>query len=221
MVKAIYFIKRKPAMELAEFRRYWLDQHAALVRKVPELKKYVQWHTLDSGYRNHEPIYDGIAELWYADTDAMRRIADTPASRAAADDDANFIDMSQFSFVLTEERVQKEGAVDSAMPRFAAFITRKPGMAPEAFQKHWATTHGALGAKVPGIVRYVQSHVRLSAYRSGRSPRWDGVAETWFTDYEAMRAAEHTPEYRAVRSDEKNFLAGPPPFIIAREYAIV
>jgi len=65
MIKAIYFIKRKPDMTLEDFRKYWLNDHAALVLKVPGLVKYVQSHTMDAGYRKHEPIYDGIAELWY------------------------------------------------------------------------------------------------------------------------------------------------------------
>ena len=49
MIKAIYFIKRKPGMTLEAFREYWLKDHAALVLKVPGLVKYVQSHTIDSG----------------------------------------------------------------------------------------------------------------------------------------------------------------------------
>src|SRR5581483_11059008 len=101
MVKAIYFIKRRPDMTLEAFRRYWLNQHAEIVRGVPELRRYVQSHTIDDFYRHGDPVYDGIAELWYDDTAAMRRIAGTPASQAAADDDAKFIDMSSFGFILT------------------------------------------------------------------------------------------------------------------------
>ncbi len=222
MVKAIYFIKRKPGMSLEDFRRYWLTTHAGLVRKVPELRRYVQSHTLDSGYRRHEPIYDGVAELWYDDTTTMRRIADTPASRAAADDDANFIDMSTFHFILTDERVQVDGAVREGMPKLISFIKRKAGMDVGAFQAYWANHHGPLASKIPGLRRYVQCHVRPSAYRAGREPRYDGVPETWFDDIDAMRASEQTPEYRAVRADEANFLApGRLPFIITREYVIV
>ncbi len=66
--------------------------------------------------------------------------------------------------------------------------------------------------------------MRLSAYGAGRAPRYDGVAETWFDNLDAMRASGETPEYRAVRADEPNFLRtadGRLPFIIAREYPIV
>jgi len=220
MVKAIYFIKRKAGMSLEDFRRYWLNQHAEVVLRVPEVRKYVQSHTMDSRYRKHEPIYDGVAELWYDSTDVMRRIAATPESAAAAADDANFIDMSKFKFVLTEERVQKENPVEPAMPKLIAFIRRKPAMAVEEFQSYWRNTHGPLACRIPGIRRYVQCHVRPSAYAGGREPIYDGVAETWFENYEAMTAG--APEYRAVRADEPNFIApGPLAFIIATEHLIL
>jgi uncharacterized protein (TIGR02118 family) len=72
MIKAIYFIKRKPGMALAAFREYWLKDHAALVLKVPGIVKYTQSHTTDSGYRNHEPVYDGVAALWYENLEVMK-----------------------------------------------------------------------------------------------------------------------------------------------------
>jgi uncharacterized protein (TIGR02118 family) len=222
MVKAIYFIKRKPGMSLQEFRLYWLNEHAEAILKLPELRKYVQSHTMDSGYRKHEPIYDGIAELWYASPDVMRRIAGTPESRAAAADDAAFIDMEKFKFVITEERAQKENPVAPGMPKLAAFIKRKPGMAVEDFQSYWRNNHGPLACRVPGIRRYVQCHVRRSAYANGREPLYDGVAETWFEDEAAMKAGTETAEYRAVRADEPNFIApGRLPFIVAIEHLIL
>lgn len=221
MVKAIYFIKRKPGMSLEAFRDYWLNTHAPIVLTNSAIYKYVQSHTLDSGYRKHEPIYDGIAELWYENTDAMRRIANAPEARAAAADDAKFIDMSKFEFIITVERVQKENPIEAAMPKMISFIRRKPGMSVEDFQLYWRTHHGELARKVPGVRRYVQCHVRPSAYRGGRQPVYDGVAETWSENADAMRAAAGSPEFKAVRADEANFLAGPPPFIIAKEYVIL
>jgi len=81
--------------------------------------------------------------------------------------------------------------------------------------------HGPLAAKIPQARRYLQCHVRPSAYSDGRAPRYDGVAEMWFDDFEAVRASGNTEEYRAVRLDEPKFLAIPFPFIIASESRIV
>jgi len=221
MVKAIYFINRKSGMSLAEFRRYWLKDHAEIVRGVQGLRRYVQSHTLDELYRHREPVYDGIAELWYDDTATMRRIADTPASRAAASDDANFIDMSKFGFVLTEEHVVVDGAVTESMPKLVAFLKRRAKMEVDAFQSYWREKHAPIAARMPSQRRYVQSCVRRSGYDAGRTPRYDGVAEAWFDDLDWLTNPPNTAEFGAIRADEQNFLASPTAFIITREHRIV
>jgi len=220
MVKAIYFIKRKPGMDLDAFRQYWLGRHAELVSKVPGLRTYAQCHTIDSGYRKGEPIWDGIAELGYDDIDAMRRIATSPESRAATEDTANFADMTRGGSLLTVEVVQKDGATNPSMVKMAGFATRKAGMEVEAFQRHWRDVHGPLSSKLPQLLRYVQCHPLLSSYRDGRQPIYDGVALSWFDSTAAMR--EKPPEYRAIRRDEPNFLElHPENMIITREHIIV
>jgi uncharacterized protein (TIGR02118 family) len=221
MIKAIYFIKRKPGMALADFREYWLKDHAALVLKVPGLVKYVQSHTMDAGYRKHEPVYDGIASLWYENLDDMRATANTPISRETLADDEKFLDMSKFAFILTKERVQKENPIEAGMPKMVAFLKKRPQLSVEQFQAHWNSPHGRLGSAVPGARRYVQNHPLLTAYKNGRTPLWDGVAEVWFEGEDAMRSNADTPQYKAVLADEPNFLAENAKFIITTERVIL
>jgi uncharacterized protein (TIGR02118 family) len=222
MVKAIYLIKRKPTMELEAFRNYWLTTHAELALKVPGLRKYVQSHTLLSGYKKGEPVFDGIAEVWYDDTDAMRKIADLPQARAVNADGINFMDMRASALLLTREHVIKDGPISPSMVKFVAFATRKPAMDVQAYQAYWKDHHGPLAAKIPVVHRYVQSHVLLSGYRSGLTPLYDGIAETWFDDTAAMRVSETTPEYQAVRADEPNFIdPGRYAFIITKEHVML
>jgi uncharacterized protein (TIGR02118 family) len=221
MIKAIYFIKRKPGMALDAFREYWLKDHAALVLKVPGVVKYVQSHTMDSGYRKHEPVYDGIAALWYENLEAMKATGAESESRATLADDTNFLDMSKFAFILTRERVQKENPIELSAPKLVAFLKRKAGMSVEDFQARWNSPHGKLGSAVPGVRRYVQSHPIPSSYTAGRTPIWDGVAESWFDSDEAMRSNGGTPEYKTLRADEPHFLAEDPKFIITTEHVIL
>jgi uncharacterized protein (TIGR02118 family) len=221
MIKAIYFIKRKPGMSLEAFREYWLKDHAALVLKIPGLVKYVQSHTMDSGYRQHEPLYDGIAALWYENLDDMRATANLPISRETLADDEKFLDMSKFAFILTKERVQKENPLEGGMPKMIAFLKKRPEMSVADFQAHWNSPHGKLGAAVPGARRYVQSHPLPSSYSNGRTPLWDGVAEVWLENEAAMRSNADTPEYKAVLADEPHFLAENAKFIITAERVIV
>ena len=222
MIKVISAFKRKSGMGLDAFTNYWRTTHAEAVKKVPGIRKYVQSQTIESGYRKGEPIYDGIAELWYEDPAAMHRGAATPEARGALEDDENFIDMKSFATILTEEVVQKDGPANPAMVKLVEFVYRRPQMDVQSFQKYWREIHGPLAAKIPQMRRYVQSHVRLSSYRDGRTPLCDGTAQVWFDGTDAMRDSAKTAQYAATHADEPNFIDQPRlRFIITRERVIM
>ena len=222
MVKAFNFFKRKPGLSVDDFRNYWLNEHAAVIRAIPELRKYVAAIRLLSAYRNHEPLYDGISEAWFDDEAVLRATADAAPRRAAKADDAKFVDMSKTGSIIVDEIVQKAGTPpgDGAVKMFS-MLTRKPGTDVAAFQAYWRTHHGPLAAKIPQVRRYIQCHVGPSSYAGGASPRYDGVAELWFDNFNAVRDSGTTDEYRAVRLDEPKFLTLPFPFLIASEHQIV
>ena len=106
------------------------------------------------------------------------------------------------------------------MVKIVIFFKRKPGMTVDDFQKHWRTTHADIILKLPGIKRYVQSHVLGSAYRKGE-PAYDGVAESYFESTQAMKDLAKTAFYAAVLADEPNFIDGPTmASIITDEYIV-
>src|ERR1044071_9947556 len=110
MVKVIAILKRKPGMSVEDFQKYWLTTHADIVSRMPGIRRYVQSHTLLSGYRKGEPVHDGIAELWFDDTRAMRALAGTAAYAAVQADEATFIERGTMGLIITEEHVIKDGA---------------------------------------------------------------------------------------------------------------
>jgi uncharacterized protein (TIGR02118 family) len=187
MVKALNFFKRKPGLSVDEFRNYWMNEHAAVIRAIPELRKYVASITLPSAYRNHEPLYDGISEAWFDDEAVIRATADSAPRRAATADDAKFVDMSKAGSIIVDEIVQKEGTPADGAVKMFSLLTRKPGTDVAAFQAYWRTHHGPLAAKMPQVRRYIQCHVRPSSYDEGRTARYDGVAELWFDNFNAVR----------------------------------
>ncbi len=222
MVKMVAFFKRKPGMSIEDFQSYWRTTHADIVVKLPGIRRYVQSHTILSGYRKGEPIYDGMAELWFDNTDAMRAQAGTPEFAAVRADEPNFMDVASQGSIITEEHVIKDGPIPVDGVKNVEFVSHKPGMPIEDFQKHWREIHGPLGAAIPVVKRYVQSHTRLSIYNSGKTPLYDGVALTWFDSTQAMRTSATTPEYDRTREDEPNFIAaGKLPVIITKEHVIV
>lgn len=222
MVKAVSFFKRKAGMPVEEFQAYWLRTHPAAVTRLLGVRRYVQSHTRFAGYRKGEPIYDGIAELWFEDTKALHALRGTKEMEAVAADEAVFIDRGTMGLILTDEHVIKDGPVPPGGVKNVEFVTRKPGLAVDEFQRYWREVHGPLAAQIPVIRRYVQSHTRVSAYERGRTPAYDGVAITWFDDTRAMRASAESAQYPRVRADEPNFIApGDAPFIITAEHVIV
>jgi uncharacterized protein (TIGR02118 family) len=91
------------------------------------------------------------------------------------------------------------------MVKVLTFITRKAGMPVDEFQRYWRTEHPKAVTKLPGIRRYVQSHVLPSAYAKGE-PVHDGIAEVWADDTDAFRAMTKSPAHPALIEDEARFI---------------
>jgi uncharacterized protein (TIGR02118 family) len=101
---------------------------------------------------------------------------------------------------------QREPIREAAMIKVIACINRKPGMEVDAFQAHWLNRHPEVVLQLPGLRRYVQSHVRPSGYRGGRALVHDGIAELWFDDLATLKAANDGPAIAAVMADEARFI---------------
>lgn len=222
MIKAVGFFKRKPALSVEEFQDHWRVRHAEVFVRLPGLRRYVQSHALLSGYGRREPIYDGVAELWFDEPESFRAATRSKEYEAVVADRARFMDLETFGLVLTEEHLVKEGPLPPDGVKNIEFVRRRPNMQVPEFQDHWRNIHGPLASAIPVIRRYVQSHAWPEEYSGGKRPVWDGFALTWFDGTDAMRLSAVLPEYAAVRADEPNFLApGPAPVVIAREHVIL
>jgi uncharacterized protein (TIGR02118 family) len=220
MIKSVVIFRRRVGMSVEDFGRYWQTAHAPLVCRLPGLRRYVQSQTLESAYRRLTPACDGVAELWFNDTDTLRALAGTAEYAAVLADEANFIDPASRIEILTDDIVIKDGPCPAHGVKNIELVKKRPDLTPEAFHRHWEVVHGPLGGSIPQVLRYVQSHTRLAAYRDGRQPPLDGVALTWFNDTQAMRASATTPEYERTREDEHNFVIEPLDFVITREREI-
>lgn len=117
MVKLVFCLRRTSDLSREEFQRYWRDEHAALVRRhadVLGIRRYVQLHSLDdaislavAGSRGSPEPFDGVAELWFDDLDAIAEHGLTEAGQAAGAallaDERTFIDLERSPFFFTDE----------------------------------------------------------------------------------------------------------------------
>jgi len=101
MVKAIYLIRRKSTLSTEDFHRYWRDVHGAIAARIPGLRRYVQCHAITANGDQSE--YDGAAEAWFDDMEAVRRAVASPEYAAARADEARFIDLDRTTLIFTEE----------------------------------------------------------------------------------------------------------------------
>ncbi|CAM3589882.1 EthD family reductase [Smaragdicoccus niigatensis] len=76
MVKLIGLIRRRPEIELAEFYRIWREDLPPRVKKLPGLRAYRQNHAVP---RAKGWPWDGVAELWFDDRDAVGQALASPA----------------------------------------------------------------------------------------------------------------------------------------------
>lgn len=222
MVKVLTFLKRKAGMPVEEFQDYWRTRHPEVVARLPGVRRYVQSHVLPTAYAKGEPVHDGIAEVWADDTEALRAMTRSPEHVRLQADEAKFIDRARMGFLITDDNIVVEGAVAPGGVKVVEFLTRRPDLSVEAFQRHLREAHAPLAAKIATLRRYVVSVTRASAYGAGRAPAYDAAALLWFDSVDELRAAGSTPEYRAAVGDRAHVLASsPPPVIVTREHVIV
>ena len=117
MIKLTFAVRRREDVEPDEFHRYWRDEHGPLVRSFQAtlgMRRYVQVHRMATplndvlrASRDALEPFDGTAELWWDDLDALTAASSTPdgvaAGRALLADEARFIDLARSSLWLGEE----------------------------------------------------------------------------------------------------------------------
>jgi uncharacterized protein (TIGR02118 family) len=117
MVKLVFCLRRLPHLSREDFQRYWRETHGPLVRRhaaTLRIRRYVQVHTLADplqdvlrASRGGPEPYDGVAELWWDDRDALEAATREPAGQAAAlellEDERRFIDLARSPLFVAEE----------------------------------------------------------------------------------------------------------------------
>jgi uncharacterized protein (TIGR02118 family) len=220
MIHLHYFITRKPALSEEEFHRYWRETHGPIVKRIPQLKGYLQTHRIP--FASNNSSYDGEAEVWLEDLEALTSLRKAPEFiDGAARDEPKFIDHKRSDFLVARDHVIIDGTRAPGLVKAVWRMRRKPGVSLGEFRRHWIEIHGVIAAKIPGVRRYVQSHVIDEAYTYAE-PRWDGVAQLWWDSPAALSDALKTPQFKEDMRDGEEFIdGGSISFFLAQEYVVM
>ena len=109
------------------------------------------------------------------------------------------------------------------MIRRVSILTRRPELTHEQFVRHWESVHGSLALKVPGIRRYVQSHIIDESFRDDipvTEDQIDGIAELWYDNLDALKMSSETPEAKELYADGAKIIGKIRTFIVKEKEII-
>ena len=104
MVERLTQWHARPGLAREEAVRYWTEEHARLVERVPYLEGYVQ-HVALVGRDGSEPPYAGLGEARFASFEDAARVTETAEWVAVIEDARTFMDFDRLVVAWAEGRV--------------------------------------------------------------------------------------------------------------------
>ena len=179
MINAITIIKKKQGLTYEKFQNYWKNEHAEIVTRSPLVGTYVQSHPIYNDELTFEDTIDGIAEIWFEDTNAMRSLAATKEYKDIQDDENVFIDGSAVRLIIAEDIITVEGDVSDY--KLIIFMNKSSNVELTEFRKELVDMASQYSKK--NVNRMKVSLPKIAGYKGDKSPAWDAILTFWL-DFE-------------------------------------
>jgi uncharacterized protein (TIGR02118 family) len=175
MINAMTIIKKKEPLTYSDFQAYWRKEHGEIVTRSPDVGTYIQSHPIYNHELDFDNTIDGLAEIWFEDTNAMRKLAASPEYKLIQEDEKAFIDSKAVHLIIAEDIITKKGRRTDK--KILVFVKKKAKIDLNVFRE---TTLGISFEKVPyNIIRSKISLPKLGGYKDGKSPEWDAIFTFW------------------------------------------
>ena len=175
MINAITIIKKKQGLTYEKFQNYWKNEHAEIVTRSPLVGTYVQSHPIYNDKLTFEDTIDGIAEIWFDDTNAMRSLAATKEYKDIQDDEKVFIDGSAVRLIIAEDIITVEGDVSDY--KLIIFMNKSSNVELTDFRKELVDMASQYSKK--NVNRMKVSLPKTAGYNGDKSPAWDAILTVW------------------------------------------
>ena len=175
MINAITIIKKKQGLTYEKFQDYWKNEHAEIVTRSPLVGTYVQSHPIYNDKLTFEDTIDGIAEIWFDDTNAMRSLAATKEYKDIQDDENVFIDGSAVRLIIAEDIITFEGSVSDH--KLIIFMHKSSNVELTDFRNDLVDKASHYSKK--NLNRVKVSLPKIAGYKGDKSPALDAILTFW------------------------------------------
>ena len=202
MIHIYFLFARKPSVDRRTFHRHYLEIHPLQGGRpyhagpTPSLPRYIQNHRLLS--LGGDSVFDGLSEIW--STGALVGTEDDmESSKAFLRDEDNFMHPGKKCTISTSDHIIIEaGQRRSGMISATFLLRRSLELTLPEFRDYWFNVHASVTKTIPHLRHYQICPVVDPVYMSHGGwgdPRWDGVEQLLFDDYESARAAIASAEF--------------------------
>jgi uncharacterized protein (TIGR02118 family) len=233
MHKIVRMVKRDKRLTPAEFKDYWLQQHAKIalraMEKGPLRRVVASFATGEIALGGVEPPFDGMTALYFDTLDEARAALSGEATAAMREDEKNFVDLGHPPVQIVAEEYlmsKREGPggvlKKSGQLKVVRTVYRRRDVTHAQFKDYWLKNHSKLEDKVMELTPMRRIVATFALPEGGKDPEFDGMAELYLGSLEEIRTMFSGPLPGMMRKDEENFVQMDAPAVraIAEEYVI-
>ncbi|OJX62250.1 MAG: hypothetical protein BGO95_03235 [Micrococcales bacterium 73-13] len=169
-----------------DWRRY-----ASVADSKEQMARYVHWES-----DGEVPVRLAGETATFADVDACDAVLNGGGVGELLRGMRDTVDVA-----VGRPRVIVDGRAEPGMVKASYIFRRLETMPLVEFREHWFSIHGALWAKVPGVVRYVQNHPLEPGSPLTDTVTHHGWSDIWFEDLESFSRGLRSPERHETSKD--------------------
>lgn len=187
LIVSLSLMQRRSDISDEEFRQHWLDPHGVMTAELPNTRRYVQGHVIESPATNalaRKLGVLGFAVLSYYTAEDRQIAYTSPRIRECDKDSEDFV--GAVSRVVTNTRIVAEPPYKDGLAK--AYLVKVGEGGEDA---GWSDAMEKTALTLPGVCGYVRHAVMSQAGAPGsKVPVLDlpvsGVAEVWFDSEDAL-----------------------------------